>query len=72
MSTVSPYASIGKRTFASALSYLLETEYRLLGGRRILALLAEDVEKLIQEFYPDTQPAASTPRLSYSRGTVFI
>ena len=59
MSTVSPYASIGKRTFASALIYLLETEYRLLGGRRILALLAEDVEKLIQEFDPDTQPAAS-------------
>jgi len=59
MSTVNPYASIGKRTFASALIHLLETEYRLLGGRRILALLAEDVEKLIQEFYPDTQQAAS-------------
>jgi hypothetical protein len=59
MSTVNPYASIGKRTFASALIHLLETEYRLLGGRRILALLAEDVEKLIQEFYPDTQKAAS-------------
>ena len=54
MSTVSPYASIGKRTFASALIHLLE-----LGGRRILALLAEDVEKLIQEFYPDPQQAAS-------------
>jgi len=59
MSTVSPYASIGKRTFASALIHLLETEYRLLGGRRILALLAEDVEQLVQEFYPDTQQAAS-------------
>ena len=59
MSTVSPSASIGKRTFASAVSHLLETAYRLLGGRRILALLAEAVEKLIQEFYPDTQPAAS-------------
>jgi len=30
MSTVSPYASISKRTFASALIHLLETEYRLL------------------------------------------
>jgi hypothetical protein len=59
MSTVSPYASIGKRTFASALIHLLETEYRLLGGRRILALLAEDVAKLVQEFYPDTQQATS-------------
>jgi hypothetical protein len=59
MSTVSPYASIGKRTFASALIHLLETEYRLLGGRRILALLAEDVAQLVQEFYPDTQQATS-------------
>ena len=59
MSPVSPYASITKRTFASALLHLLETEYRLLGGRRIWALLAEDVERLIQEFYPDTQQASS-------------
>lgn len=59
MSTVSPYASIGKRTFASALIHLLETDYKLLGGRRILALLAEDVERLVQEFYPDTQQASS-------------
>jgi hypothetical protein len=59
MSTVNAYASIGKRTFASALIHLLETEYRLLGGRRILALLAEDVAKLVQEFYPDTQKAPS-------------
>jgi len=59
MSTVNAYASIGKRTFASALIHRLETEYRLLGGRRILALLAEDVENLVQEFYPDTQKATS-------------
>jgi len=31
----------------------------MLGGRRILALLAEDVERLVQEFYPDTQQASS-------------
>ncbi|MCX7706984.1 MAG: DUF1670 domain-containing protein [Anaerolineae bacterium] len=59
MSTVSPYTSIGKRTFASALIHLLETDYKLLGGRRILALLAEDVERLVQAFYPDTQQASS-------------
>jgi hypothetical protein len=50
-----PYASIGKRTFESALVHLLETEYGLLGGRRILQLLAEDVA----EFYPATERASS-------------
>lgn len=43
MSRVNPYASIEKRTFESALLYLLETEYALLGGRRILQLLVDDV-----------------------------
>jgi hypothetical protein len=59
MSRVNPYASIEKRTFESALLYLLETEYGLLGGRRILSLLVEDVMGLLEEFYPTTERAAS-------------
>jgi hypothetical protein len=59
MSRVSPYASIQKRTFESALVHLLETDYGLIGGRRILQLLAEDVVTLIEEFYPPTHQAAS-------------
>lgn len=59
MSRGSPYASIQKRTFESALVHLLETDYGLIGGRRILQLLAEDVVNLIEEFYPPTQQAAS-------------
>jgi len=59
MSRVNPYASIEKRTFESALIHLLETEYGLLGGRRILALLAEDVQALVNEFYPTTERASS-------------
>jgi transposase len=59
MSRVNPYASIEKRTFASALLHLLETEYGLLGGRRILQLLVEDVMALVAEFYPPTEQAAS-------------
>jgi hypothetical protein len=59
MSRVNPYASIEKRTFESALIHLLETEYGLLGGRRILALLAEDVRELVDEFYPTTERASS-------------
>jgi len=59
VSQVNPYASIQKRSFESALVHLLETEYGLIGGRRILQLLAEDVVKLVTEFYPPTQQASS-------------
>lgn len=59
MSRVNPYGSIEKRTFGSALMHLLETEYGLLGGRRILQLIVEDVETLMEEFYPSTEGAAS-------------
>jgi hypothetical protein len=59
MSQVNPYASIAKRTFESALIHLLETDYGLLGGRRILQLLAEDVQQLVEEFYPITERAQS-------------
>jgi hypothetical protein len=59
MSRVNPYASIEKRTFESALLHLLETEYGLLGGRRILQLLVEDVMGLMEEFYPSTEGVGS-------------
>jgi transposase len=59
MSRVNPYASIEKRTFESALMHLLETEYGLLGGRRILRLLVEDVMRLMEEFYPPTEQVGS-------------
>jgi hypothetical protein len=59
MSQVNPYGSIEKRTFGSALMHLLETEYGLLGGRRILQLLIEDVEALMEEFYPATERVGS-------------
>jgi hypothetical protein len=59
MSRVNPYASIEKRTFESALMHLLETEYGLLGGRRILGLLVEDVMTLMEEFYPSTERVGS-------------
>jgi hypothetical protein len=59
MSWVNPYASIEKRTFESALLHLLETEYGLLGGRRILRLLVEDVLTLQEEFYPPLEQVGS-------------
>jgi transposase-like protein len=59
MSRVNPYTSLPKRTFENALLHLLETEYGFLGGRRILGLLIEDVQRLHQEFYPTTDLATS-------------
>lgn len=59
MSRVNPYGSIGKRTFESAMLYMLETEYGLLGGRRILRLLVEDTLALMKEFYPPQERVGS-------------
>ena len=46
------YKSIAKRDFKTALIRLLETEYKLVGSHRVLAMLADDVEQLHQEYYP--------------------
>lgn len=46
------YVGTSKRNFRHALLRLLETDYGLLGSRRILEMLVEDVEMLVNEFYP--------------------
>ncbi len=46
------YIGTTKRTFRHALVRLLETDYGLLGSRRVLEMLAEDVERLVNEFHP--------------------
>ncbi|MEW5873536.1 MAG: DUF1670 domain-containing protein [Chloroflexota bacterium] len=46
------YVGATKRTFQQALIHLLEGDYGLLGSRRILETLAEDVQKLADQFYP--------------------
>jgi hypothetical protein len=46
------YESIPKRDFKTALVRVLETDYKVLGSHRVLAMLADDVEQLHQEFYP--------------------
>jgi hypothetical protein len=46
------YESISKRDFKTSLIRLLETEYKVLGSRRVLMMLADDVEQLHQEYYP--------------------
>lgn len=46
------YESINKRTFQSAVIRLLEEEYKVLGSRKILELLSEDLTELHREYYP--------------------
>ena len=44
------YESITKRNFRQALINLLEQEYKILGSRKIIDLLSEDIEELHREF----------------------
>jgi len=46
------YVGTAKRTFQEAVLRLLENGYGLLGSRRVLKLLASDVQELVEEFYP--------------------
>lgn len=56
MSIINPhkdrYESINKRDFRSALVNLLESEYKILGSRKLINLLADDIENLHREYYP--------------------
>lgn len=46
------YESINKRNFRSAIINLLENEYKIIGSRKILQILADDIENLHREYYP--------------------
>lgn len=46
------FASLEKRNFRAALVRLLEREYKILGSRRVLSVLADDIEQLQQEYFP--------------------
>lgn len=46
------YESIPKRDFKMALVRMLEKSYKLIGSRRVLMMLADDIEQLHQEYYP--------------------
>jgi hypothetical protein len=46
------YESITKRDFKTALIRLLESEYKIIGSHRVLLMLADDIEQLHQEYYP--------------------
>ena len=46
------YERINKRNFRSAIINLLENEYKIMGSRKILEILADDIENLHREYYP--------------------
>ena len=46
------YESIKKRNFHQAIVNLLENEYKILGSRKVLDMLADDIEDLHKEYYP--------------------
>ncbi|MBL1215834.1 MAG: DUF1670 domain-containing protein [Ignavibacteriae bacterium] len=48
------YESINKRTFHQAIINLLENEYKILGSRKVIEMLADDIEDLHREFYPSS------------------
>jgi len=47
------FESVAKRDFKTALIRLLEQEYKVLGSRRIILMLADDLEQLHQEYFPE-------------------
>jgi len=53
------YVGTAKRTFKEAVLHLLESNYGLLGSRRVLSLLADDVQHLVEEFYPPSERVSS-------------
>lgn len=46
------FDGVNKRSFRGALMRLLEQEYKVLGSRRVLEMVADDVESLQSEYFP--------------------
>lgn len=46
------YLGMTHRTFEQAVQHLLESDYGVLGSQRVLGLLAEDLQHLVEGFYP--------------------
>jgi len=61
------YNGSAGRSFQEALIYEMEHNYGILGSRRVLELLAGDVQNLIEEFYP--APAHIAPGWMVFTGT---
>ncbi len=49
------FSSIPKRNFRNAVIRLLEEEYKMVGSHKVISLIADDVERLRESFYPDAE-----------------
>jgi hypothetical protein len=49
------YETIPKRSYFNAIVKLLEEEYKIVGSRKVITMIAEDIMELHKEFYPDIQ-----------------
>lgn len=47
------YEAINKRTYKQSVIHLLETQYKIIGSRRVLEQLADDLENLHSQYYGD-------------------
>jgi hypothetical protein len=48
------YQAASRRTFRQAIIHLLETEYKLVGSRKVIEMIADDLVALHEEYYRDT------------------
>jgi hypothetical protein len=49
------YESIPKRSYFNAIVKLLEEEYKIVGSKKVITMMAEDIVELHKEFYPDIE-----------------
>jgi len=49
------YESIPKRSYYNAIIKLLEEEYKIIGSKKVIAMIADDLVDLHKEFYPDIE-----------------
>ena len=47
------YTTVGRRDFRAASERLLETEFKLVGSHRVIRLIADAIQELHREFYPE-------------------
>jgi hypothetical protein len=53
------YAGSCQRTFPQAVLHLLESQYNLLGSRKVLELLTQDLQALVEQFFPTPEHLAA-------------
>ena len=49
------YESIPKRSYFNSIVKLLEDEYKIVGSKKVIMMIATDIEQLHKEFYPEIE-----------------